>query len=58
MKCFYRVLAASLIVFFITACGGGSSTVATTETTTETVKSFKAPENTQPIQQVTDNEKN
>ena len=32
--------------FFITACGGGSSTVATTET----VKSFKAPENTQPIQ--------
>ena len=45
MRCFYRVLAASLIVFFITACGG-SSTVATTET----VKSFKAPENTQPIQ--------
>ena len=54
MKCFYRVLAASLIVFFITACGGGSSTVATSET----VKSFKAPENTQPIQQVTNNEKN
>ena len=51
MKCFYRVLAASLIVFFVTACGGGSSTV-------EPVESFKAPENTQPIQQVTDNENN
>jgi len=48
MKCFYRLLATSLIVFFITACGGGSSTVATTET--EVVKSFKTPENTQPIQ--------
>jgi hypothetical protein len=42
MKCFYRVLAASLIVFFITACGGSS--------TVEPVESFKAPENTQPIQ--------
>jgi hypothetical protein len=44
MKCFYRVLAASLIVFFVTACGGGGSS------TVEPVESFKAPENTQPIQ--------
>ncbi len=46
MKCVNRLLATLLVFFFITACGGGSSTVATTET----VKSFKAPENTQPIQ--------
>ena len=45
MKCVNRLLATLLVFFFITACGG-SSTVATTET----VKSFKAPENTQPIQ--------
>jgi hypothetical protein len=42
MKCVNRLLATLLIVFFITACGGGSST--------ETVKSFKTPQNTQPIQ--------
>ena len=53
MKCVNRLLATLLVFFMITACGGGSSTVATTET----VKSFKAPENTQPIQQVTNNEK-
>ena len=45
MRCFYRVLAASLIVFFVTACGGGGGS-----STVEPVESFKAPENTQPIQ--------
>lgn len=43
MKCFYRLLATSLIVFFITACGGGNSIV-------EPIEAFKAPNNTQPLQ--------